>query len=457
MAVRSGAGTGVVVSLVVFVIITICLLILSIVFYTGQTDAREAQAEAETTLAKYVKPAQRSNDMFQRIEAAAGSQSVAMHLLNQYEELMAYVDGNPKTDLAGLQARAERFGVEQGETLMGTMQSMDRELGSLQSQLDTNKELLADKDQQLDEMNARIEALKRNQQAEIDSLQSQIDAYASEAERYRNDVQDTIARVNESKENMRADYEQRIDELENDKDELNQELFLLRGRVNDLQEVISRNRQRAENPALLVDGRVIDTLSRDEVFINRGRKHRIQLGMTFEVYSSAEAIRPNQQTGDLPRGKASLQVIQVGDQTSKCKITRSVPGQPVVSDDVIANAVYDPTYQFKFLVHGKFDVDNDGRPSETEAEYLRSRVVDWGGTVVTGEELPGDLDFLVLGEEPPVPGILPPNANEEQISRWVEKRRAHETYRRLFRQAQDAQIPVLNANRFFILIGSTNR
>jgi len=456
MAVRSGAGTGVVVSLVVFVIITICLLVLSIVFYTGQTDAREAQAEAEAALSTYVKPAQRNNDMFKRIEAASGSQSVAMHLLNQYEELMAFVDGNPKTDLAGLQARAERFGVEQGETIMGAMQSMDRNMNSVRSQLETNRNLLGDKDQQLDEMNARIESLKRNQQQEVESLQNQISAYAAEADRYRQEVQDTIARVNDSKESMRADYEQRIDELEDEKDELNQELYLLRNRVDQLQQVVRKSRQRAENPAMLVDGRVIDTLSRDEVFINRGRKHRIQLGMTFEVYSSAEAIRPNE-AGELPRGKASLQVMQVGEQTSKCKITRSAPGQPVVSDDVIANAVYDPTYQFKFLVHGKFDVDNDGRPSENEAEYLRSRIIDWGGTVVTGEELPGDLDFLVLGMEPPTPGILPPDASQERIARWIEQKRASETYDRLFRQAREAQIPVLNSNRFFILIGSTSR
>ena len=41
-------------------------------------------------------------------------------------------------------------------------------------------------------------------------------------------------------------------------------------------------------------------------------------------------------------------------------VTRSVPGQPLVRGDVVANAVYDPNYRFKFLVHGKFDIDADG-------------------------------------------------------------------------------------------------
>ena len=39
MAVRSGAGTGVVVSLVVFILTTFFLLILTIVFYSKQTKA----------------------------------------------------------------------------------------------------------------------------------------------------------------------------------------------------------------------------------------------------------------------------------------------------------------------------------------------------------------------------------------------------------------------------------
>jgi hypothetical protein len=138
-------------------------------------------------------------------------------------------------------------------------------------------------------------------------------------------------------------------------------------------------------------------------------------------------------------------------------ITRAIPGRPVVRTDVIANAVYDPNYVFKFMVHGKFDVDGDGKPSEAEAEYLRSLIVSWGGAVVSGETLPGDLDFLVLGMEPPLPPELRPNATEFQIDDWVRKRRAYERYHELFHQAGEAQIPVLNANRFFILIGYTDR
>ena len=111
----------------------------------------------------------------------------------------------------------------------------------------------------------------------------------------------------------------------------------------------------------------------------------------------------------------------------------------------------------KLLPDGKFDVDRDGRPSEAEAEFLRSVIIDWGGEVVHGNELPGDLDFLVLGEMPPMPTPLRPDATDAQTRIYVSRRSARLRYEELFRRASEAQIPVLNANRFFVLIGKTDR
>jgi hypothetical protein len=129
----------------------------------------------------------------------------------------------------------------------------------------------------------------------------------------------------------------------------------------------------------------------------------------------------------------------------------------VIRGDVLANAVYDPKQQYKVLVHGKYDVDGDGKPTETEAEYLRSLVLQWGGTVVSGDDLPGDLDFLVMGVQPPDPPAPPQDAPQALINDWIKRKEAHDLYKRLFESAQDAQIPVLNANRFFILTGFVDR
>ena len=68
MAVRSEAGTGVIVSLVVFVLTTIFLLILTIVFYAGKTEALEKEDQAQAQLTKYVRKTERNRDDIKNIE-----------------------------------------------------------------------------------------------------------------------------------------------------------------------------------------------------------------------------------------------------------------------------------------------------------------------------------------------------------------------------------------------------
>src|SRR5688500_3342102 len=104
MAVRSGAGTGVVVSLVVFILTTVFLLVLTIVFYAGKTHEMEERAKAETALAEYVKPAQRNSDQFKGFQAAArdGGQSVAQYLNSRYESAMTFAGGDPAGGVEGL-------------------------------------------------------------------------------------------------------------------------------------------------------------------------------------------------------------------------------------------------------------------------------------------------------------------------------------------------------------------
>lgn len=460
MAVRTGAGTGVVVSLVVFVLTTVFLLVLAIVFYAGQVKEREAKVASDSALADYVKPRQRSNDLYQEYETFAkqNNMSVAEYLHDRHATLMRFVDGDPGTKVTDLKERLVRFGVEGDDVLRDVLIDKERRAASLQNEVDSLKSQLVDQQGLTAEKEAVLRQTLESHRQELDAVQGQIGEYREAAERYRQTVDETIADLERAKDRNKDEYGQRIGELEGENDELRRERVVISDRLKELERIIAQDRIGAKHPAMLVDGRILDSAGpQNQIFIDRGKNDRIVLGMTFEVYDDAASIRVNERTGELPRGKASIQVIKVGETTSTCKITRTVPGRPVVRDDVIANAVYDPDYQFKFLVHGKFDVDNDKRPSEAEAEYLRSLVIDWGGVVVTGEELPGDLDFLVLGVEPPRGNILPSNPTEVQINEYIRRRRALEKYNELFNQAREAQIPVLNANRFFVLIGHTDR
>ena len=461
MATRSTAGTGVVVSLVVFMLCTVFLLVLTIVFYSGQTKAQEGFRFSDATLTRYVSKEQRNRESIKAREAEVNpnrGESVVRSFLEEQQDIMQYVAGNRTASLESVKDQFKRLGVPEDSSVRDAYQQQGRALSSRESEIEGLKTKLAARDDEIHDLEAGKDQLKKNHQQQLSTVIGKIAAYQQAAEEYRDQLNDVKDKYPANLTRLQNRYEGDIARLENEKDSLYQERIILKKRLDELQSIVSLERFRGKNPALLVDGTVLDSAGSLEVYINRGKADRIVLGMTFEVYDSEAALAAvDQLTGHLPRGKASLQVVQVRSTTSKCKITRSIIGRPVVRHDIIANAVYDPNYIFKFLVHGKFDVDGDGKPTETEADFLRSLIVNWGGEVVTGEQLPGDLDFLVLGVEPREPMPPRPDATEFELDAWVQKRRAHERYHALFRQASEAQIPVLNSNRFFILIGYTDR
>ncbi|MBT8484138.1 MAG: hypothetical protein HKO59_06770 [Phycisphaerales bacterium] len=460
MAVRTGAGTGVIVSLVVFILASVFLLILTIVFYAGKTDALEAKSLAEADLAKYVKPQQRNSDLFRGMEQAASAegQSVAAYLDARHGDVMRFLNGDASVDLAEVKADLTRLGVGDDDVVRHVLEQARRDLRNRQVEADGLREKLASREAELAEKEAQISRMEDDHRQEIELVSRDIVTYRQAGDENREQLRTTIEEMNRARDRLQDQYRDRIADLEDEIDRSNQEVVLLRSRVDEYEELLNNIRFKAQDPALLVDGVVLDVdPSNDQVFIDRGKNDRIVMGMTFEVYDDSASIRVDERSGTLPRGKASLQVVKVGETTSTCKLTRTVRGRPVVRNNVIANAIYDPDYRFKFLVHGKFDVDGDGRPSEAEAQHLRSIVVDWGGEIVIADELPGDLDFLVLGQMPPMPPTLRPDASDAQTRIWVQQRAARQKYEDLFRSASEAQIPVLNANRFLVLIGRTDR
>jgi hypothetical protein len=380
-------------------------------------------------------------------------------VLNQRnEELLNYIGAQPNANLETVKQEFNRFSLKDTDTLRSGMQTFSSNLNAARGEAEGFKTQLAAANAQVAEKEAQMKQADEAHVAEVQGFNAQIASYRDAAEDYRKRLEGAIDELNKAKDTLRNQYEATKQQLEEEVDNLSRENQVLIGRIDEFEKIRAGAQIRAQNPAMQVDGGIIDVPSgSDQIFINKGKKDKIVLGMTFEVYSDANMIHVNPQTGEVPRGKASLQVVQVNDTTSVAKVTRSSPGQPVIRNDVVANAVYDPTQQYKFLVHGKYDVDGDGKPTETEAEYLRSLVLQWGGVVVSGESLPGDLDFLVLGAQPPNPPPPPADAPQALINDWIKRKEAYDLYNRLFKQAQDSQIPVLNANRFFILTGFVDR
>lgn len=455
MAVRS-SGTGVIVSLVIFIVITVLLLVMTIVFYKGQSEAVQAEASATAELDKWAAPSERNSDAFRRFveQASQNRQSVAGYLASRNDRMSEYVVGAPGSSLDEIQAEMETLGIPAGTDVKSGILDLNRTMNSRRSELESSLRRQNDLEEELARAEQEISQAEREHRERLDEVEGVIAAYREEAEQFREDLGDTIARLDEARATLRERYEGEVDDVLAQLDAARGGERRLRDRLEDLEVRFENLRLQATSPDLLVDAQIIDVDgATGTVSINRGRRDRVVLGMTFEVYDSAAAIRVDPETGEPVRGKASIKVTNVGDTVSTGAIVRSVPGRTLVRNDVVANAVYDPDRIFRFMVHGKFDVDGDGRPTDAEADFLRSLIVDWGGEVVDGDDVPGDLDFLVLGKQPPVPAPLGLSPTPLEIDTYSQRRFAVVRYEELEQQARDARIPVLNDNRFFILIG----
>jgi hypothetical protein len=451
MAIRSGGGTGVLVALVVFVIMTVCLLVMTIVFYAGKNNETTKLNEAEATLKSFLTTAQQQDETLKATKAAATSegQSVYGLLVNQKSQIAQVVGGGASSDAKALQSE---LGLKDGETAKAVISDLRRQFKSKDDEVKSLNARIAELNKQAGDLKDSLEAEKANGQKIADSMRTEFAGYDVAAKDLISELEKTRAAMQGEIDRLKQAHESRVNELQGDIDGLRASTAVIQSRNDVLMKKLEAIELKPANPAELVDGRVIAIEgSGDQVFINIGQKDRVVPGMTFEIFDDANAIAASEKTG---RGKASVQVLRVAETTSTCKIIRQSTGRPVVKDDVIANAVFNPDYRFKFLVHGKFDVDGDGKPSDSEADYLRSKIKDWGGELITGDSLVGDLDFLVLGVQPPMPSPLPLNPGEAQMQAAIEARTARETYDALLNDAIEARIPVLNWNRFQILTGA---
>ncbi len=453
MATRSGGGTGVIVALVVFIITTVFLLVMTIVFYSNYNKAQESLQAAKGDLQKSVTREEQGREEYKRYTTSPG-QSVfggAIAHVNSLSDLLVGTAGTTADEArAQLKIDAPMSVRQYLGNLRGEVSTKAGEIASLNA-------TIASKDEEIASLKAQMTEAEQAHARQLEGVHNVVKSSEEAASTGKDQVQEAIATLERAKDDLEEEFRKKERVLRDQIESLTQENTVFKTRVDQLQRVVEAIRMKPKNPAELVDGNVIDVASNDQVFIDIGERDRVVLGMTFEVYDDAAAIRPSDVTGEYPRGKASLQVIKVADTTTTCKITRAVPGRPVVRNDVIANAIYDPEYHFKFLVHGIFDIDGDGRSTASEAEFLRSQIVQWGGTVVEGESLVGDLDFLVLGLPPREPTPLPPNPTQADIDKYARAREVFEDYNTLFQQATQAQIPVLNWARLQVLIGYVNR
>jgi predicted nucleic acid-binding Zn-ribbon protein len=428
------------------------------VFYAKNREQIDIVKGAEDSLKLYATPKEQISPAMETYVSVSKSenQSVASYLISQIEDRNKILTGNPSSTTEEIRAEFQSS-LSSGRSIAVTVVSLKRSLDSRQEEVEAHLSDLAIARSTIRDLEQQLTNQTQSAEEEVQVVKEEWQDVQDESIQLNSKANDYFTNRGNRDDRLRGGYQGRIQDLGDDVDFLRLENARLESTIVELRDKIDSGRMSVVDPSTLIDGTVLEVSTGDEVFIDRGFEDRIELGMTFEIYDSHSQLREDI-NGVIPRGKASIEVVKVGKTTSTAKITRSTSSQPIVRDNIIVNAVYDPNYKYSFLVHGEFDADGDGLP-ESNNRFIKDQIERWGGKIIEDEGmLPGDLDFLVLGITPQEPiGIPPPGASEAMEDDYARRKRAFLDYEHLLDQARAAQVPVLTSNRFLVLTGQRDR
>jgi len=287
----------------------------------------------------------------------------------------------------------------------------------------------------------------------------------AEKEKFQQQVNDIKQDYNELKDLMKQTTDQQVqnlmtqleDERANRK-QLNQKLLKTQAELKMAENRMKRAQKKlqalvpppdSEVAAYKPDGKIILIDDRAKiVHLNIGSDDRVYRGLTFSVY---EKNMPIPRDG---KGKAEIEVFNVGKTFSAARIIRSEIKRPVIADDIVANLIWDTEKTNVFVVIGEFDLDDDGVLDYDAVGRIKALIEKWGG--MADDDVSVDTDFLVLGRPPQA--LRKPTFEEMEVDPMaMEKYEAAlqklTHYKEVQTRAQALFVPVFNAERFLYFIG----
>ncbi|HYO11268.1 MAG TPA: hypothetical protein VER17_20050 [Tepidisphaeraceae bacterium] len=474
-----GSRTALVTWSVVFAILFVVSSIFAIYFYADSNKANQREADFRKRYTEVISDADLGGEAITQLREAratapegsgiTGTTPLFQMALTQRDELARTVAGAAVTNPAAAADRARaalRTAGDAGKaagvtvpatdnlsnaltTLANAVQARSNQIKDLQAQLNQAKQANAAQAQQFEqhrqELDKQVAAIRQEQA----SAQTALTTYQGAKNQDVEQIQAAFAQERKALQDAGNNAQVQIAEL-------NRQLSGANQQIQTLQQKLGENRINTQDPITRhPDGQIIRLPARDVVYINLGQAESVTPGLTFEVYDKLDGIPPvgDPTTEDrLPKGKASIEIVRVGNGSSECRVVRTTPGTQLSEGDLIANLVYDPRVKYNFVVYGDFDLDRNNVATPQDADIIKRLITQWGGKMLDNVNV--DTDFVVLGKEP----VLPTFTKEElqdpfNAKKLDDAQRALDAYNRVRDTARDLHIPILNQNRFLYLIG----
>jgi hypothetical protein len=208
-----------------------------------------------------------------------------------------------------------------------------------------------------------------------------------------------------------------------------------------------------EAPAFQPDGHVfLVDQSAGIIQIDLGSDDHVYQGLTFSVYDRSAGIPRD------GKPKAQVEIFSIDPRVSAARVLSSDPRNPIATGDLIANLIWDPAKQNRFVVTGDFDTNGDGKPDYDGVTRIEALIQKWGG--VTSQTVTSLTDYVILGTEPTVPSEPTPQvltADPTAQNRYDAARQRNEQFNQIRGQAEALCVPIFNYNRFLYFTGYANQ
>lgn len=448
-----GSLSGLHYGLITFVIVSVASLAFGIYELTLVEDLRQRADRADATLSRYGEP-----PPYYRNEAESRDSKVFNVMDSDRKKLVTLVTGRLEdvasaverdTDLLIQQLRADHpNAVNDGDALLTTLRKLGRELKASNRDLRNRSDEVAKLQQENQTLNSSIKAVKDDFAAQVEALDQRLAQVAADFDDFKSDKDAQLVTISAAAAEQTEQANQQIQEWKAQLKEGELEIATLNNRIETLRSQVDALKPSAFDPADILtkaDGRIRRAIPGSSVvYINLGEDDGLKLGMGFEVFS------PTRERSDSLRGKASLEVMALTPLTAECRVTRAVPGRPIIEGDIIVNISYERGRKPRFVIAGAFDMNYDGIEDFDGTERITSMIQEWGGQVA--DELDTNIDFVIVGSPPRIQ--IASDADSDVVA---DQRRTLEAqlteFRDLISEAQATSIPVINQNQFLFLTG----
>ncbi|MCL2700671.1 MAG: hypothetical protein FWE88_03130 [Phycisphaerae bacterium] len=438
--------------LIVFVFLFLIATVVAVLMYL-KSDELTAQLAAEKDKTKAVGTTEELNAARALASGAPKGTSYLKAYQDELRKLAQLVDS--RATAADAYGRVENLDVAEPFT---------KNKGVLPL-VDDLKEALTAKDVTIRELTGKFDLARENQakaEQALEAVSDMVKELQAQSEAGTAKVVADIANLKEAdaaeRQEIRRELEKKQADIMNQVVQLEAEKRGLHRRIADLerdkQEIVDAKREAAaqmrvsENIASSMTNQPAGKIMKvydDTVYINLGKNDKVLPTMTFSIYPAGPVTDEN-------KLKGTLEILQVSDTTSECRITnRYASSGTITAGDIIGNITFVRNRTFVFVVKGGFDMSGSGRATAEGASAIRDMVVRNGGKLMDNVTIATDI--LVIGAEPPTPPRPGDDATEAEIDIFTQQMQVVREYNKAIEEADKYKIPILNANRFMALIG----